>query len=118
MNFRDIIIVILLLMVIFGLYPSAKQFYALLTKQQQLEELQQRADQLKNANSSLNQRVKALDDSNGGQHIDKDMLEELARRRLGYNFPEERYLESTPTLPTVKPAIGNGANGKGTQIPK
>ncbi|MDI9313725.1 MAG: septum formation initiator family protein [Hydrotalea sp.] len=78
-----------LLLLFFGMFHTASQTYRLFKKREEIRALQAEAQQWQEKNKILGGKVKSLD----GNNPNKDLLEELAREKLGYNYPNERRLK-------------------------
>ena len=89
MRIKKIAFLLFLLLMGFGLVHIGGQTYRLFKKREEIKSLQVEQQQWRDKNKLLSNKVKALDSKNP----DKDILEELAREKLGYDYPNERRLK-------------------------
>ncbi|MGI9461998.1 MAG: septum formation initiator family protein [Alphaproteobacteria bacterium] len=81
--------VLFFLALLLGVFQTAGQAYRLLKKNETIHNLKTDKKNWQAKNQLLVRKIRSLDEKN----IDKDYLEELAREKLGYDYPTDRRLK-------------------------
>lgn len=71
---------------LYGLFFGDRSLIEFYKKQNQLEQLKKNYQSQEQKNAELTKKIQALN----SQNPDKDLLEELAKKKLGFSYEEER----------------------------